>query len=112
VHAKPISRDLVGFSPTLLGVQTSWAGDGFTAETVAGGYLDDLLEPYDDLVDAGQLRLAHGEEAQLLRGELRDEHLLVATWSDASLQVPCSTRAVVIKSRDEATAEEWLQGLN
>jgi hypothetical protein len=93
-------------------VDTHWAGDGFTAETVAGGYVDDLLEPYDDLDDAGQLVLAHGEDAQLLQGELSGVSVLVAIWSDPTLAVPCNTRAVVIRTDAPVTAAEWLQGLH
>ena len=111
-HAQPVSRELIGFSPTLLGVDTHWAGDGFTAETVAGGYVDDLLEPYDDLSDAGQLVLAHGEDAQLLQGKLADVHVLVAIWSDPTLAVPCNTRAVVIRTNEPVNPQDWLQGLH
>jgi len=106
------SRELVGFSPTLLGVQSTWAGDGFTAETVAGGYVDDLTEAYDDLHVVATLPLHRDVEAEVLRGRLLDDQVLVAVWRDPDEDVPCDVHALLVTGADvQLHEEELLQGL-
>jgi len=105
------SRELVGFSPTLLGVHSTWTGDGFTAETVAGGYVDDLTEAYDDLHVTRSLTLEHGTEAELLRGRLLDTPILAVIWRDPSQEVPCDVHALVVTGADVGLEEELLRGL-
>jgi len=96
LHVTRTSRELVGFSPTLLGVYTTWAGDGFTAETVAGGYVDDLTEAYDDLHVTGSLTLGPGVEAEVLHGQLLEAPVLAVIWRDPADEVPCDVHALVI----------------
>lgn len=105
------SRELVAFSPTLLGVETTWAGDGFTAETVAGGYVDDLTEAYDDLRPTGTMTVQGGAEAEILRGRLLGDSVVVAVWRDPAFDVPCDVRALVITGAERTTEEELLDGL-
>lgn len=107
----PTSRELVGFSPTLLGVHTSWAGHGFTAETVAGGYADDLTEPYDDLRVTGHRTLEGGVQAEVSRGEFLDDPVLIVIWRDANQDAPCDLHALLVRAVDAATEEQALAGL-
>jgi hypothetical protein len=112
LHVVQTSRELVGFSPTLLGVQTTWAGNGFTAETVAGGYVDDLTEAYDDLHVVGTLPLDRGVEAEVLHGRLLDDQVLVAVWRDPTEDVPCDVHALLVRGADvHVHEEELLEGL-
>jgi hypothetical protein len=108
----PTERELVGFSPTLLGVHTTWAGDGFTAETVAGGYVDDLTEAYDDLHLTSTLSLADGIEAEVLRGRLLENPVLVVVWRDPALDVPCDVHALLVTGADADLEEALLRGLH
>jgi len=105
------SRQLVGFSPTLLGVETTWAGDGFTAETVAGGYIDDLTEPYDDLQPTGSLTLTDGVKADVMHGKFQGVRVVVVIWRDPSEGVPCDMHALLVEGADPATEETLLRGL-
>jgi hypothetical protein len=104
-------RELVPFSPTLLGVHAMWAGDGVTVETSAGGYVDDLTEPYDDLGSAGSMTLAHGVEAEVLRGHAQEAPLLVLLWRDPSVQPPCDVHAVLITGADPVVEKDLLARL-
>jgi hypothetical protein len=111
LHVTPTSRDLIGFGPTLLGVDTTWAGDGFTAETVAGGYVDDLTEAYDDLQVTGSLSLGRGIEAEVMRGRLLGDSVLVVVWRDPALAVPCDVHALLVTGADDAVEQELLGAL-
>ncbi len=104
-------RELVPFSPTLLGVHAMWAGDGVTVETSAGGYVDDLTEPYDDLSPAGSMTLAHGAEAEVLRGHAQEAPLLVLLWREPSVKPPCDVHAVLITGADPAVEKQLLAPL-
>jgi hypothetical protein len=105
------SRELIGFGPTLLGVHTTWAGDGFTAETMAGGYVDDLTEPYDNLAVTGTLIVASGAEAEVMHGTLQGAPVLVVVWREPNQARPCDVRALVVQGADVATEGELLAGL-
>jgi hypothetical protein len=111
LHITRTGRDLVGFGPTLLGVDTTWTGDGFTAETVAGGYVDDLTEAYDDLHVTGSVPIRDGVEAEVLSGRLLEAPVLVVVWRDPALDVPCDVHALLVTGADEAVEEELLQAL-
>jgi hypothetical protein len=108
----PTERELVGFSPTLLGVHTTWAGDGFTAETVAGGYVDDLTEAYDDLHVTRTLTLEDGVQAEVLRGRLLDNPVLAVVWRDPTVEVPCDVHALLVTGADADLEEALLRGLH
>jgi hypothetical protein len=105
------SRELVGFSPTLLGVHTTWTGEGFTAETVAGGYVDDLLEAYDDLKVTGSHAIAPGVEAEVMRGQLVDDPVLAVVWRDDRQDVPCDVHALLVTGADADLEDQLLRGL-
>lgn len=105
-------RQLVGFGPTLLGLQSTWAGDGFTAETVAGGYVDDLTEAYDDLHVTGSLTLRPGVEADVLHGRLLNKGLFLVIWRDPAEEVPCDVHALLVTGADATQEEALLRGLH
>jgi hypothetical protein len=104
-------RELVGFAPTVLGVETTWAGGGISVQTVAGGYVDDITEPFDDLTVVGHRSLSGGIEAEVLRGSLQEMPVLVVVWRDPSVQVPCDVHALVAVGADGAREAEVLAGL-
>ena len=106
------SRELVGFSPTLLGVESRWAGPGITVQTVAGGYVDDLTEPFDDLTVTGHLQLAGGIEAEVLRGSLQETPVLAVLWRDPSQDVPCDVHALLAVGAEGAREDQVLGGLS
>jgi hypothetical protein len=105
------SRDLVPFSPTLLGVDTTWRGDDFTVETVSGGYVDELTEPYDDLRPAGTRSLHGDTDAQVMHGSFQGSPVLLVVWRDSSQAVPCDVHALLVQGADAATEDLLLQGL-
>jgi len=105
------SRELVDFSPTLLGVQTTWSGDGFTAQTIAGGYVDDLTEPYDDLHLVRTIPRPGGADVDVLEGGLLQSPVLFAVWQDTQQDVPCDVRALVVTGADAPTQDALLRGL-
>jgi hypothetical protein len=105
-------RELVPFSPTLLGVHTSWAGDGLTVEALAGGYVDELTEPYDDLGPAGAMSLAHGVEAEVLRGRAQAAvPVLFVLWREPSVEPPCDVHVLLITGADPSVEGELLARL-
>ena len=104
-------RELVGFGPTLLGVETTWAGTGLTVRTVAGGYVDDLTEPYDDLAVAGAVSVSGGIEAEVLRGSLQGTPVLAVLWRDPVQQVPCDVHALLAVGVERGQEAEVLRGL-
>lgn len=90
-----LDRRLVPYSGTVSGVEATYgAEDGRSVLVISGGYLDDALEAYDDLVPAGDLAHA-GVEMSLLSGEFRGRSVRVALWRVSSDVVPCSARAIV-----------------
>ena len=105
------SRELVGFSPTLLGVHTTWTGAGITVETVAGGYVDDLTEPYDDLTVTGQMTVAGGIDADVMRGTLRGNPVLTVVWRDPAEPVPCDVHALLVVGANPVEEAAVLAGL-
>jgi hypothetical protein len=112
VHLEQSSRELVPFSPTLLGVHATWLGDGITVETVSGGYVDDLTEAYDNLHVTGTLPLRSDPGAEILRGTLQDSPVLLVLWRDRSQSVPCDVHVFLVQGADAATEEVLLGGLS
>ena len=111
LQVRQTHRELVGFGPTLLGVDTTWAGGGFQAETVAGGYVDDLTEPYDDLEVTGSLTTADGTEAEVSHGSLRGVPVVLVIWRDASEKPPCDVHALLVQGADPTTEHRLLDAL-
>ena len=105
------SRELVGYSPTLLGVESSWTGPGITVRTVAGGYVDDLTEPFDDLTITGYLQLASGIEAEVLHGSLQESPVLAVLWRDPSEEVPCDVHVLLAVGAGAEQEQQVLDGL-
>ena len=105
------SHQLVPFGPTILGVQSTWQGAGFSVETVAGGYVDDLTEPYDNLATTGKIPLQGDPQAEIMRGTLQSRRVLVVLWRDSSEQVPCDVHAFLVEGADAGTETLLLGGL-
>jgi hypothetical protein len=105
------SRELVPFAPTLLGVQSTWRGNGFTVETVSGGYVDDLTEPYDNLQPTGTLSLHGDSHAEVMHGSLQGSPVLLVLWRDRTQAVPCDVHAFLVQGADLPTEELLLKGL-
>jgi hypothetical protein len=93
-------------------VYSTWTGESFTAETIAGGYVGDLLEAYDDLNVTGSHTIAPGVEAEVMRGQLVDVPILVVVWRDPLQDVPCDVHALVVAGADVALEDELLRGLH
>lgn len=106
-------RNLVGFSPTVLGVDTEYsAANGITAETVSGGYVDDLTEPYDDLIVTGHLRLpGNSRLGDVMHGSLQGVPVDLVTWRESNLDKPCDVHALLIEGADPATARALMRAL-
>jgi hypothetical protein len=110
---RPTGRDLVGFGPTLLGVHTTWSGDGLSAETIAGGYVDDLTEPYDDLHLVRTARVEPGLTAEVLHGQLVGNSVLVVVWRDPAQHPPCDVRVLAVSGADadRVQDDDMIRGL-
>jgi hypothetical protein len=105
------SRELVPWGPTLLGVDTTWRGDGFTVETASGGYMDELTEPYDDLQQTGTRSLQGDPEAEIMHGSFQGSPVLLVLWRDSSQAVPCDVHAFLVEGAEPAEEDLLLQGL-
>jgi hypothetical protein len=105
-------RSLVPFSRTLLGVLAEYSDAANDAHlfVVSGGFLDDHLEPYDDLVLLDEVSL-DGEDAQLVVGSFLERPVYAATWSATRLMPPCDTRAVISVGLAEEDFRAVLSGL-
>jgi hypothetical protein len=101
-------RDLVPFSPTVLGSDHLFGDDQRGLRLVVGGYLDDVLEPYDELQVIRSLPLGDDRTLDHLVGTLlTPEDVWVATWSESGTgPAPCPTRALIAwgLEADEFTA--------
>ena len=105
-----VDRNLVPYSRTLLGVEAEYEGPGRNLSLVSGGYLDDILEAYDDLLPVGTREMLGGS-ASLLAGEYLDQSVRVALSADADMIVPCGTRAIVAVGFTQDEFEAILRGL-
>ena len=93
--ARPaLDRRLVNFSPTLLGVETLYGNDVARVRVVSGGYLDDVLEAYDDLVPVGTA-VIRDTEAELLATDLLGVPVRVAVWRESGETPPCDAHALI-----------------
>lgn len=104
-------RKLVPLSPTLLGVEESF-DDGARRSVIiiSGGYLDDVLEAYDDLAVVDRLDTDVGRMT-MLEGTLLEDTVRVAYWRAADATAPCDVRAVFGVNVAEAAFTRMLVGL-
>jgi hypothetical protein len=105
------ARELVPFGPTLLGVEATWTGVGFTVQTVAGGYVDDLTEAYDNLRTTGTIPLRADPAAEIMHGTLRGSPVALVLWRDTSQPVPCDVHVFLVQGADPATEALLITGL-
>lgn len=87
-------RRLVPLSQELLGVEAEYRGDVGYLRLVSGGYLDDILEPYDNLkvVASGTVL---GDRAEISEGSFVGAPVYAATWHAPRLEASCATRALI-----------------
>lgn len=97
-HTQPAlelaDRELVPLSRSTYGVETTFGTDqrGFTL--VSGGYLDDVLEAYDDLQKVGE-SVVRGVDADMLAGTfVRSNDTRAAIWREPD-EPPCDAHALV-----------------
>lgn len=103
-------RTLVPYSSTLMGVETEYESSTSFLAVISGGYLDDHLEPYDDLEPIGE-RNVLGRRASVVAGSFIDAAVLAAVWEEPGLTVPCGTRAVIAIGMETAQFHEILDAL-
>jgi hypothetical protein len=89
-----VDRNLVGFGPTLLGVDEHYAGDGIAMQVVSGGYFDEITEPYDTVQLVGKTPV-RGAQAEVLSGPYQNSIVHIALWREPGLDVPCDAHAIV-----------------
>ncbi len=106
---EPLDRRLVPFSQTLLGVETVWGAETKRVRLVSGGYLDDVLEAYDDL-ESWDERRVRDSDATLLRSMLLDDLVLVAVWREG-VEPPCDAHALIATGLTEVEFEEQLESI-
>lgn len=90
---QPLDRTLVPLGPQLLGVETTFGDDRWTLRIISGGYLDDILEAYDDLTQVGSADV-RGTSATLLTTTFLRDPVQVAVWHEDT-DPPCDTHAIV-----------------
>lgn len=76
---------------------------------VSGGYLDDVLEAYDDLEPIGALTV-RGSNATLLAGDFLDQPAHAAYWREAA-PAPCDAHAVLARGLSSAEFQQVLKGV-
>lgn len=104
-------RALVPLSRTLLGVEAEYEGTEGIINVVSGGFLDDQIEAYDDLLPVDDISVLGGHRAELQSGTFFGEPVLLATWKDPALDPLCQLRAVVTVGLDLAEFRTILAGL-
>ncbi len=92
---RTVERRLEPYGPQLLGVQVMHAdaNDARTLLVVTGGYLDEVIEAYDDLEPRGRLSIRR-HQAAWLSGSFLDRPVNVAVWLEKETE-PCDVRAVI-----------------
>jgi len=105
-----VDRSLVPYSRTLLGIEAEYKGAGRNLSLVSGGYLDDIMEGYDDLLPAGSRDLLGGR-ARLLSGAYLDRSVRAALVTETDAIVPCGTRAIIGVGFTREEFETVLSGL-
>jgi len=105
-----VDRQLVGFGPTVLGVEEQYSGSGVSMRVFSGGYFDEITEPYDTISPVGTIRI-RGADASIFAGPYQDTTVRIALWREEGVQPPCDAHAVVATGIDEAQFDAVLNGL-
>lgn len=104
-------RELQPLSSTLFGVEAVYDDGGRRSVTViTGGYLDDVLEAYDDLAVVDRLDTKVGR-VTVLDGTLLSDTVRVAYWRATDVAAPCDVRAVFAVNVAERPFGRMLAGL-
>jgi hypothetical protein len=104
-------RVLIPYSRTLLGVEAEYEGSDGVLTVVSGGFLDDQIEAYDNLLPIDDIPVIGGHTAELHSGTFFDEPVLMATWKDPGLDPLCQLRAVVTVGLELAEFRTIIAGL-
>ncbi len=97
-HTRPTlelaDRELVPLSESTYGVESTFGTDERGFMLVSGGYLDDVLEAYDDLQKVGEAAV-RGVDADMLAGTfVRPDDTRAAIWREPD-EPPCDAHALV-----------------
>lgn len=112
LHLVPTSRALVPFSPVLLGVEATFSGrGGLFVETLSGGYVDDITEPYDDLHVTGHRSVAGDPSAEVMRGSLQGSPVDLVLWRERKVNRPCDVHALMVQNANAADADMLVRSL-
>ena len=104
-------RVLVPHSRTLLGVEAEYDGPQGSLTIINGGFLDDQIEAYDNLLPVDQIQVIGGHTADLFSGTFLGDPVLLATWKDPGLDPLCQLRAVVAVGLESAEFRTLIAGL-
>lgn len=104
-------RELVPLSSTLLGVEATFDdGNRRSVSVISGGYLDNVLEAYDDLSVVNRLNTTVGR-LTVLEGTLLNDTVRAAYWRQTDVAVPCDVRAVFAVNVAEPAFARMLAGI-
>lgn len=108
----PSDRELVPLRTDLLGVEATYSDE--TEERVvvlvSGGYLDDVLEAYDDLAPMGGVAV-RGSNATVLAGEFLGQPAHASYWREGGIDAPCDVHAVLSRGLTSQEFQQVLAGL-
>jgi hypothetical protein len=93
-------RELVPYSPTVMGVEATFKDEARMIQLISGGYLDDVLEAYDDLHPLPTVDM-NGAQATAMTGESLSGTVHVAVWKQPAAFEPCGLRVVLTHGFDD-----------
>lgn len=105
----PLDRTLVPYGPQLLGVETTYGDADRRVRIISGGYLDDVFEAYDDMVEIDSA-IVRDTEAIVLESELLGDPVFAAVWREDT-EAPCDAHAIITTGLSEAVFEELLASI-
>ncbi len=100
------------YSKTVRAVEVTWAGenDERRVEVISGGYLDEVVEAFDDLreVEGHQVGM---RAMTVLAGRFLGRSVQVASWLEPAEVAPCETHGVVAVGLSEGELRWLLDGV-
>lgn len=103
-------RQLVPLSKSTFGVESTYGNDRRGFMLVSGGYLDDVLEAYDELNKTGEADV-RGVRADVLVGTFVEPNdTRVAIWREP-VEPPCDAHALVAWNLTARQFQGVLKGL-
>jgi len=100
-----VEQRLFGLDPRNLGRERRYRtpADDLRIIAISGGYLDDVLDAYDDLAPAGK-RAVGGLAVEGYSGSFFGQPVFVTTWLDPESPSLCARRVVTSFGLDEVQA--------